>query len=166
MLFSRTVRLPSFMLVGEYCESLEDMLRVCRTLPFLPGSGPLAPVEHSYSIGLGMNGIFFAGIPYARPFSCPEQAVDLTFHSFQGGIYRVSPFEADAAGMDAQRSVRLTFPAVGLQSGRDVVYEFRRSGNTYAESRLYIPVGRLSAEAAASSRFRSREACRNKLTVA
>ncbi|WGU95158.1 hypothetical protein QJQ58_02475 [Paenibacillus dendritiformis] len=166
MLFSRIVRLPSFMLVGEYCESLDEMRRVCRTLPFLHGSGLLPPEAHRYSIGLGMNGRFFAGIPYAQSLCSPEQAKQLAFHSFQGGMYRVSPFEAVAAGLCGQHKECLTFPNIGLPNGRDVVYEFRRSGNTYAESRLYIPVGRLSAEASASSRFRGRDACRSKLTVA
>ncbi|BFH12984.1 hypothetical protein WJ0W_002564 [Paenibacillus melissococcoides] len=156
MLFSRTVRLPSFMLVGEYCESPEEMRRACRTLPFLPGSGLLPPEAHRYSIGLGMNGLYFAGLPYAQSLFHPEQAKQLTFHSFQGGIYRVSPLEADAADTEGKPMEGLALPEAVLPNGRHVVYEFRRTGNTYAESRLYIPVGRLSAEAGPSIRFRSR----------
>ncbi|CAH8715197.1 hypothetical protein M5W83_17725 [Paenibacillus thiaminolyticus] len=170
MLFSRIVRLPSFMLVGEYCETLEEMRRVCRTLPFLHGSGLLPPDAHRYSIGLGMNGLFFAGIPYAHSMRCLEQAKQLTFHSYQGGIYWV--FEADGARLGGKqkeldgKQEGLTLPEAVLPSGRNVVYEFRRRGNSYAESRLYIPVGRLSAEASVLSRFRDRDACRSKLAVA
>ncbi|MBG9792987.1 hypothetical protein ABD76_11015 [Paenibacillus dendritiformis] len=164
MLCSRTVHLPSFMLVGEYCESLEEMRRVCRTLPFLPGSGLLPPEARRYSIGLGMNGHYFAGLPYARSLFCPEQAKQLALHSFQGGLYRVSRFEADAPDTGEKPKEGLALPNIVLPNGRDVVYEFRRIGNTYAESRLYIPVGRLSAEASPPIRFRSR--CPGRFTVA
>ncbi|BFH69657.1 hypothetical protein J27TS7_00400 [Paenibacillus dendritiformis] len=164
MLFSRTVRLPSFVLVGEYCETLEKMRRVCRTLPFLPGSGLLPAEAQRYSIGLGMNGLYFAGLPYARSLFCSEQAKRLTFHFFQGGIYRVSPLEAEAADMDGKSMEGAALPVAVLSNGRDVVYEFRRIGNTYAESRLYIPVGRLSAEAGLPIRVRSR--CLGRFTVA
>ncbi|UHA72697.1 hypothetical protein [Paenibacillus sp. 481] len=132
------VKLKSFILLGQYCETLTEMERVCRSLPFkFHGSRYCANEE--YSFGLGRDGRYFAGI---QAISAEHTLQRLSSRIILGGLYRKSQtirVSEDVPMQYVKLDASLLWTPLELGK-KEVVYEFKRRGHTYEKHCVYVPL--------------------------
>ncbi|MCM3340013.1 MULTISPECIES: hypothetical protein [unclassified Paenibacillus] len=134
----QTIQLPSFTMVGKYCDSISEMERTCGTLPFLLENRSVqADIDSSF--GIGRNGLYFAGIKVQSLTSLwNEMPQGLSRRVILGGSYRVSlPIDTES-GPFLQHTLTPWGPHTFGK--KDIVYEFRRNVDTYEHHCMYIPL--------------------------